>query len=95
VGITGVTSSRIYDWRDRRNVCTPETAIELADIAGENGAVWALRAIIEKHRGTANEAQIMRGILSGVEQGIVGGEGEYRTITIIVSETGEVSILTP
>jgi transposase-like protein len=76
----GVTSSRIYDWRDRRNVCTPETAIELADIAGENGAVWALRAIIEKHRGTNNESQILRGILGGVEFGIIGGNGGIRTL---------------
>jgi plasmid maintenance system antidote protein VapI len=74
-----VTPARVNAWKNQREVCTPETAITMAEIAGENGAVWALRAIIEKHKGTANEAQIMRGILSGVEQGIIGGEGGIRT----------------
>jgi DNA-binding transcriptional regulator YdaS (Cro superfamily) len=76
----GVTPARVNDWKSKRVVCTPETAIELADIAGENGAVWALRAIIEKHRGTNNESQILRGILGGVEFGIIGGNGGIRTL---------------
>jgi plasmid maintenance system antidote protein VapI len=75
-----VSPQRVHNWKAGKMTCTPETAIELADIAGENGAVWALRAIIEKHRGTNNEAHILRGILSGVEVGIIGGNGGIRTL---------------
>jgi plasmid maintenance system antidote protein VapI len=75
-----VTPARVNAWKNQREVCTPETAITMAEIAGENGAIWALRAIIEKHRGTNNEAHILRGILSGVEVGIIGGDGGIRTL---------------
>ena len=76
----GVSRNKVNDWKARRITCTPETAITMAEIAGENGAVWALRAIIEKHRGTNNEAHILRGIMSGVEVGLIGGNGGIRTL---------------
>jgi hypothetical protein len=58
----GVSQSVISDMRHRGRTVTPETAIELADIAGENPLEAMADAVLERSKGTRREG-VLREIL--------------------------------
>lgn len=58
----GISQSTISDMRHRGRTVTPETAAELAAIAGEDAREAAIEAIVQRAKGTRRES-VLRGIL--------------------------------
>lgn len=52
----------LSDWRHGRRNPQPEDIGLLADLAGMDGATWVLRAVVEKHEGTAKGDRLMKAV---------------------------------
>lgn len=58
--MTGHTPQQISDWRHGRKPCPPEDQALIAGVAGLNPEQVALRALVEKHEGTAKGDRLMK-----------------------------------
>ncbi|MBB4225601.1 hypothetical protein [Variovorax guangxiensis] len=58
--LTGHTPQQISDWRHGRKPCPPEDQALIAGVAGLNAEQVALRALVEKHEGTAKGDRLMK-----------------------------------
>lgn len=58
--LIGTTPQRISDWRHGRKPCPPEDQALMASVAGFDPQTTALRAMVEKHEGTAKGDRLMR-----------------------------------
>ena len=56
----GVTPQVVSDWRHERRNAQPEDIALLAGLAGLNAEQWAMRALVEKHEGTAKGDRLMK-----------------------------------
>lgn len=68
----GVAQSVISDMRHRGRTVTPETAAELADIAGEDAREAAIAAILERAKGTRREGVLREVLGKAVAVGVAG-----------------------
>ena len=68
----GVTPSVISDMRHRGRTITPETAAELADIAGEDAREAAIQAMIERAKGTRREGVLREILGKALAAGVAG-----------------------
>lgn len=58
--MTGHTPQQISDWRHGRKPCPPEDQALIAGVAGLNPEQVAIRALVEKHEGTAKGDRLMK-----------------------------------
>jgi hypothetical protein len=58
----GVTPQVVSDWRHQRRNPQPEDIALLAGLAGLNAEQWAMRALIEKHEGTAKGDRLYKAL---------------------------------
>lgn len=75
--LLGVSRGNVSDWRNGRNPCPPEMQALLASIAGFDPQQTALRALVERHEGTALGDKLMRvlgkpSLAIGAAAGFVG-----------------------
>lgn len=54
----GVSSSKVYDWRDGRQPCSPADRARLAGFAGEDAVQELVRATLETARGEVRQKQL-------------------------------------
>lgn len=58
--VLGVGTSKVYDWRDGRQACTPADRARLAGIAGEDPVQELVRATIEQAKGDKRREQLVQ-----------------------------------
>lgn len=66
----GIAAQTISNMRNNRTI-TPETAAELADIAGENAIYAAISAMILRAKGTRREKVLLEILGKGLSNGVV------------------------
>lgn len=62
----GIPSQVVADWKAGRRNPQPEDIALLASIAGLEADKWALRALIEKHEGTAKGDLLIKALGKGL-----------------------------
>jgi DNA-binding transcriptional regulator YdaS (Cro superfamily) len=67
----GIKREDVYQMRHGRTI-TPETAAELADIAGEDAREAAIAAIMERARGTRREVRLREVLGKALVAGVAG-----------------------
>jgi DNA-binding transcriptional regulator YdaS (Cro superfamily) len=58
----GVAPQLVCDWRAGRKNPQPEDIALIASVAGLDAEAWALRAMVEKHEGTAKGDRLMKAV---------------------------------
>lgn len=57
-----VPAQVISNWRHGQRTCTPEDVTLLAFVAGLDPEAWLVRAVIEKHKGTAKGERLLKAL---------------------------------
>lgn len=57
-----VQRQEVSDWRTGRKKCSPENVALLANVAGLKAEEWLVRAVIEKHEGTAKGDMLFKAL---------------------------------
>jgi DNA-binding transcriptional regulator YdaS (Cro superfamily) len=68
----GISVQVMSDLRTGRRTITPETAAELADIAGDDAREAAIAAIIERSKGTRREGRLRDVLGKALAAGVAG-----------------------
>lgn len=68
----GVSQTVISDLRHERRTITPETAAELADLAGEDAREAAISAMLERSKGTRREGVLREILGKALAAGVAG-----------------------
>lgn len=75
----GIPSQHVAGWRNGDRNPQPEDIALLASIAGLEADKWALRAMIEKHEGTAKGDRLLKALGKGLlaTGGAIGSAGAH------------------
>lgn len=61
-----VTPQTVSNWRHDRKPCPAADVALMASVAGLNAEAWLIRAVVEKHQGTAKGDRLMKALGKGL-----------------------------
>lgn len=64
--VLNVPPQHVSNWRHGLRNCSPEDVALMASLAGLNAEAWLIRAVVEKHQGTAKGDRLMQALGKGL-----------------------------
>lgn len=85
----GIPRQHLSDYKHGKRNAQPEDIAILASLQGLDGSAWALRAMVEKHEGTAKGDRLMKAVGKALlaTGAMIGGAGA--NAMVIYSATSE------
>lgn len=66
--VLNVPPQHVSNWRHGLRTCSPEDVAVMASVAGLDAEAWLIRAVIEKHKGTAKGDRLIQALGKGWQQ---------------------------